>query len=45
MCIEVCGDGIAYNDKCDDGNTISGDGCNSSCNIEDGYQCVGTSPS
>ena len=34
-----CGDGILDNEapwdeECDDGNTISGDGCNSSCDIE-----------
>lgn len=27
--------------ECDDGNTISGDGCNSRCKIEPGYNCTG----
>ena len=27
--------------KCDDGNTKSGDGCSSICEVEDGYRCVG----
>lgn len=31
MCIEVCGDGKIVLDKCDDGNTVSGDGCSSTC--------------
>lgn len=38
----VCGDGNrAYGgaEACDDGNTISGDGCNSKCELECGYHC------
>ena len=27
--------------QCDDGNIISGDGCSSKCNIEDGFKCEG----
>ncbi|MCD6429109.1 DUF4215 domain-containing protein [bacterium] len=32
----VCGDGIINqpNEECDDGNTISGDGCDSTCHLE-----------
>ncbi|MCW5889676.1 MAG: DUF4215 domain-containing protein [bacterium] len=31
----VCGDGsITYPEQCDDSNTISGDGCNSACELE-----------
>ena len=26
-------------EECDDGNQISGDGCSSSCKVEDGYTC------
>lgn len=32
----VCGDGIVEGaEECDDGNTVDGDGCSSSCRIED----------
>lgn len=31
-------------EACDDGNFISGDGC-SSCTIDTGYVCTGTTPS
>lgn len=36
-----CGDGeIAFpEEKCDDGNTVSGDGCSSNCTIERGFNC------
>ncbi len=35
----ICGDGlIAGNEACDDGNTVSGDGCSASCQLEAG--CV-----
>lgn len=30
-CGEKCGDGRRYSDSCDDGNTVSGDGCSSTC--------------
>eukprot|EP00347_Sterkiella_histriomuscorum_P013429 403364739 len=42
-CDEICGDGKnlgVY--ECDDGNLISGDGCNENCEKEDGFNC-GTS--
>ena len=28
-------------EECDDGNSINGDGCSSSCAIEDNYICTG----
>ncbi|WP_437295391.1 DUF4215 domain-containing protein [Sorangium sp. So ce426] len=35
-CAPVCGDGIeAGPEECDDGNTTSGDGCSSTCHVED----------
>jgi cysteine-rich repeat protein len=38
----VCGDGILEPpEQCDDGNTISGDGCDPDCKIEAGYTCAG----
>lgn len=48
-CTSKCGDGIVMpaqpdgpvmpGGDCDDGNTISGDGCSSDCKVEPGYQC------
>eukprot|EP01022_Parablepharisma_sp_SALTPOND_P028562 TRINITY_DN71152_c0_g1_i1.p1 TRINITY_DN71152_c0_g1~~TRINITY_DN71152_c0_g1_i1.p1 ORF type:complete len:1645 (-),score=40.75 TRINITY_DN71152_c0_g1_i1:653-5587(-) len=39
-CREVCGDGINLGQvECDDGNKLSGDGCDSTCKIENGYKC------
>lgn len=32
-CSEVCGDGKLFNLKCDDGNTVDGDGCSSNCEV------------
>ena len=44
MCIENCGDGKNYGiNQCDDGNLIDGDGCSSSCLIEEGWMCYGGS--
>jgi cysteine-rich repeat protein len=39
----VCGDGIVASpaEACDDGNSVNGDGCSSTCTIEAGYQCSG----
>eukprot|EP00731_Ephydatia_muelleri_P017991 Em0011g31a len=41
ICARVtCGDGLkASTEACDDGNTMDGDGCSSSCTIDLGYQC------
>ncbi len=43
LCTERCGDGINIRGmhKCDDGNTKSGDGCSATCEVEEGYRCVG----
>ncbi len=38
----TCGDGtLDLLDFCDDGNSMSGDGCSEKCEIEDGYDCDG----
>lgn len=39
----VCGDGVIYGaeERCDDGNQLSGDGCSSICRVEPGYACSG----
>lgn len=46
----VCGDGVmaaadadagTAAEACDDGNTMSGDGCSAVCTIESGYMCTG----
>ena len=40
VCTEACGDGLDMGiNECDDGNTVSGDGCSSVCNIEVGWSC------
>ena len=42
MCGEVCGDGFNMGiNQCDDGNTVSGDGCDNKCNVETGFRCAG----
>ena len=39
--LEICGDGInAGVNECDDGNTLSHDGCSSKCRIESGWACT-----
>lgn len=40
-----CGNGMAdpQLDFCDDGNTMNGDGCNSNCEVEMGWNCRTTS--
>jgi len=39
-CTTTCGDGLVIgSEQCDDGNAVSGDGCSSNCQVEDGYQC------
>ncbi len=38
----ACGDGFAQGwEDCDDGNTVSGDGCTSTCRAEPGFVCEG----
>ncbi len=38
--VDICGnDLITGKEQCDDGNTQSGDGCSSTCQIEDGWAC------
>ena len=38
VCVEVCGNGlISDNEQCEDGNTLDWDGCDSSCQLEDGW--------
>ncbi len=37
----ICGNDILeIGEECDDGNINSGDGCNASCIIEEGYECT-----
>jgi len=39
-CAEICGDGMDYLwFECDDGNFVTGDGCDQFCNIEPGWTC------
>jgi cysteine-rich repeat protein len=43
---ERCGDGkLVGKEECDDGNHVSGDGCNEHCQIEAGWACNGGSTS
>jgi cysteine-rich repeat protein len=41
-CKEVCGKGyiMSRGIECDDGNRVSGDGCDSDCNIEEFWECT-----
>jgi fibro-slime domain-containing protein len=40
-CTTKCGDSLILGDeKCDDGNAVSGDGCSEKCQIEDGFTCT-----
>ncbi len=40
----TCGDGIrGLGEECDDRNTVSGDGCSSSCSTERGFMCTPSS--
>lgn len=32
-CRDLCGDGVVITSQCDDGNTLNGDGCSSSCTV------------
>ena len=38
-CKEICGDGLLFTLLCDDKNTFDGDGCSSTCNIEQNFFC------
>lgn len=39
-CVSACGNGQRVPvEQCDDGNTVDGDGCSSTCRIETGYAC------
>jgi cysteine-rich repeat protein len=40
-----CGNGIlSWGESCDDGNTVSGDGCNRLCQVEADWQCLTYGP-
>ncbi|KAM3140070.1 hypothetical protein pb186bvf_007870 [Paramecium bursaria] len=40
-CISICGDSIkSSTEECDDGNTLSYDGCSDSCVIENNFICL-----
>jgi cysteine-rich repeat protein len=43
-CVESCGNGLnpypTGSGRCDDGNNMPWDGCDSYCNVESGYTCV-----
>lgn len=40
-----CGDGVAQlPEQCDDGNAVTGDGCNASCQLDDPPSAPGTCP-
>ncbi len=42
QCISNCGNGIINSgEACDDGGTVPGDGCSSSCQVEGGWICQG----
>lgn len=39
-CTTTCGDGNVDDDEaCDDGNRLGGDGCSSTCKVEEGFTC------
>lgn len=55
LCGPLCGDGLFFDksidgvttgfaEGCDDGNTVDGDGCDSNCRVEDGWECVSQAP-
>jgi cysteine-rich repeat protein len=42
-CLPTCGDNYVLSiESCDDGNLLDGDGCNSSCKVENYWVCTGT---
>lgn len=42
LCYEICGDGLIFDLPCDDSNTVSGDGCSETCQIEPYFTCTNT---
>jgi cysteine-rich repeat protein len=39
----TCGNGIVeFGEQCDDGNTLSGDGCSATCQVQVGWSCSGS---
>jgi cysteine-rich repeat protein len=43
--VSACGDGrrnpnAGANEACDDGNTVAGDGCSATCQVESGFTCT-----
>ena len=45
VCTPVCGDSLLVGiENCDDGNTLSGDGCGPMCQPETGWRCTGMGP-
>ena len=41
ICLPVCSDGYVFgSEKCDDGNTVNGDGCSATCQPEAGWECL-----
>jgi cysteine-rich repeat protein len=47
VCTPICGDGLRVGPereigRCDDGNTMDGDGCSHDCKVEPGWMCDGT---
>lgn len=46
LCLPICGDARQVTQEgCDDGNTVGGDGCSSTCVTETNWICIGGSPS
>jgi len=42
-CAPTCGNGnLEPGEECDDGNLVNGDGCSSTCQIEQGFTCTPT---
>ena len=41
-CVVNCGDGLKHaTEECEDNNTADGDGCSSTCKLEDYSACIG----
>jgi cysteine-rich repeat protein len=39
--VKICGDGVVDRlEKCDDGNNEAGDGCSTTCRVENGWACT-----